>query len=147
MIHAHVLVEILSEKILAAVADARLKYRDEVLLEGVKTPVGGEKRVMTSVEAHSWMNYLVRCEFTNRFGNPFWWTFQIDADDYAGAIRQAARIFFLGLTVSERIDACETVFIICWPEESLPEETQLKLISLHPEKKKTQHETSQRQQP
>ncbi len=79
---------------------------------------------MTSVEANSWMNYLVRCEFTNRFGNPFWWTFQIDADDYAEAIWQAARIFFLGLTTSERTDACETVFIICWPEE-------------HPEKRDT----------
>lgn len=36
------------------------------------------------------MNYLVRCEFTNRFGNQFWWTFQIDADDYTEAIKDTA---------------------------------------------------------
>ncbi len=61
--------------------------------------------------------YFVRVGFTNRFGAPFAWTFQCDADDYALAIDDAILTFWSGLTRCEREDCAETIEVLahpCW---------------------------------
>jgi hypothetical protein len=58
--------------------------------------------------------YIVRCEFTNRFGSSFGWAFQVPANDYAEAMLDAARPFFSGLTVPERTDAAKTFWMMSW---------------------------------
>ena len=60
--------------------------------------------------------YLVRISFTNRFGSPFHWDFQMQADDYAQAIDEAVLIFWSGLTREERWDAAHTLDVLAHPD-------------------------------
>ena len=59
--------------------------------------------------------YLVRVRFTNRYGSPFHWDFQVDTDDYAVAVDDAVLTFWAGLTRGEREDACETITVLAYP--------------------------------
>ena len=63
--------------------------------------------------------YLVRVSFTNRYGSPFHWDFQVETDDYAKAIDEAVLTFWSGLTVDERWDAAQTLSVLAHPY-SLP---------------------------
>lgn len=42
--------------------------------------------------------YLVPISFTNRYGSPFHWDFQVETDDYAVAVDEAVLTFWSGLT-------------------------------------------------
>jgi len=59
--------------------------------------------------------YLVRVSFINRFGSPFHWDFQMETDDYAEACDEAVRLFWSGLTESEREDAIQDIRILAHP--------------------------------
>ena len=59
--------------------------------------------------------YLVRVSFTNGFGSPFHWDFQVETDDYAVAIDEAVLAFWGGLTSDERSDAVHTLRVLAHP--------------------------------
>jgi hypothetical protein len=59
--------------------------------------------------------YLVRVSFTNRYGSPFHWDFQVETDDYAEAIDESVLLFWSGLARVEREDACQTIEVLAHP--------------------------------
>jgi hypothetical protein len=59
--------------------------------------------------------YLVRISFTNRFGSPFSWDFEVESDDQEEAISEAVLIFWSGLTRKERWDALHDLHVIAHP--------------------------------
>ena len=60
--------------------------------------------------------YIVsRVSFTNRYGSPFHWGFQLETDDYEEAISEAVLIFWSGLTREERWDAIRTLDVLVDP--------------------------------
>jgi hypothetical protein len=59
--------------------------------------------------------YFVRVSFTNRYGSPYHFDFQLETDDYAEAISEAITIFLSGLTFEEQRDAAQTLSVMAHP--------------------------------